>query len=64
MTAAGTLVSTAAGLGLIGLVGRDAFDALFHAEGRGMFSRQIMRAVWFGAAAPRADDAPDFRTVD
>ena len=46
MTAAGTLLSTAAGVGLIGLVGRDAFDALFHAEGRGMFSRQIMRAVW------------------
>ena len=46
MTTAGTLVSTAAGLGLIGLVGRDAFDALFHAEGRGTFSRQITRAVW------------------
>ena len=46
MTAAGTLLSTAAGVGLIGLVGRDAFDALFHAEGRGMFSRQITRAVW------------------
>ncbi len=46
MTAAGTLLSTAAGLGLIGLVGRDAFDALFHAEGRGTFSRHITRAVW------------------
>jgi hypothetical protein len=46
VTAAGTLLSTAAGLGLIGLVGRDAFDALFHAEGRGTFSRQITRAVW------------------
>ena len=46
VTTAGTLVSTAAGLGLIGLVGRDAFDALFHAEGRGTFSRQITRAVW------------------
>ena len=46
MTTAGTLLSTAAGLGLIGLVGRDAFDALFHAEGRGTFSRQITRAVW------------------
>ena len=46
MTAAGTLLSTVAGLGLIGLVGRDAFDALFHAEGRGVLSRQITRAVW------------------
>ena len=46
MTAAGTLLSTAAGVALIGLVGRDAFDALFHAEGRGVFSRQITRAVW------------------
>jgi hypothetical protein len=46
VTPAGTLLSTAAGVGLIGLVGRDAFDALFHAEGRGMFSRQITRAVW------------------
>jgi hypothetical protein len=46
VTAAGTLLSTAAGLGLIALVGRDAFDALFHAEGRGTFSRQITRAVW------------------
>ena len=46
MSATGTLLSTAAGVGLIGLVGRDAFDALFHAEGRGMLSRQIMRAVW------------------
>jgi len=46
VTAAGTLLSTAAGLGLIGLLGRDAFDALFHAEGRGTFSRHITRAVW------------------
>jgi len=46
VTTAGTLVSTAAGVALIGLVGRDAFDALFHAEGRGTFSRQITRAVW------------------
>jgi Ion channel len=46
VTTAGTLLSTTAGVGLIGLVGRDAFDALFHAEGRGIFSRQITRAVW------------------
>jgi hypothetical protein len=46
VSAAGTLLSTAAGVGLIGLVNPDAFDALFHAEGRGMFSRQITRAVW------------------
>jgi hypothetical protein len=41
-----TVLATAAGAGLIGLVGRDAFDALFHAEGRGTFSRQITRGVW------------------
>jgi hypothetical protein len=46
VTAAGALLSTVGGVGLIGLVGRDAFDALFHAEGRGIFSRQITRAVW------------------
>ena len=46
MTAAGTLLSTSAGVALIGLVGRDAFDALFHAEGRGTFSRQLTRTVW------------------
>jgi hypothetical protein len=46
VTGAGTVLATAAGAGLIGLVGRDAFDALFHAEGRGTFSRQITRAVW------------------
>ena len=46
MTAAGTILSTAAGVALIGLVARDAFDALFHAEGRATFSRQITRAVW------------------
>ena len=46
VTAAGTALSTASGIGLIGLVGRDAFDALFHAEGRGTFSRQITRGVW------------------
>ncbi len=47
MTGAGALLSTVGGVGLIGLVGRDAFDALFHAEGRGIFSRQITRAVWW-----------------
>ena len=47
MTEAGTLLSTSAGVALIGLVGRDAFDALFHAEGRGTFSRQLTRAVWW-----------------
>jgi Ion channel len=46
VTEAGTLLSTSAGVALIGLVGRDAFDALFHAEGRGTFSRQLTRAVW------------------
>ena len=47
MTAAGTLLGSAAGLALIGLVARDAFDALFHAEGRGLLSRQITRGVWW-----------------
>ena len=46
MTEAGAVLSTAAGVVLIGLVGRDAFDALFHAEGRGTFSRLITRTVW------------------
>jgi hypothetical protein len=46
VTVAGTVLSTAAGVGLIGLVGRDAFDALFHAEGRGTLSRQITRTIW------------------
>ena len=46
MTAAATLLSTAAGVALIGVVGRDAFDVLFNAEGRGTFSRQITRVVW------------------
>jgi Ion channel len=46
VTDAGTLLSTSAGVALIGLVGRDAFDALFHAEGRGTFSRQLTRTVW------------------
>jgi voltage-gated potassium channel Kch len=47
VTAAGTLLGSAAGLALIGLVVRDAFDALFHAEGRGLLSRQITRGVWW-----------------
>lgn len=46
MNTVGTVLSTAAGAGLIGLVSRDAFDALFHAEGQGAFSRRITRAVW------------------
>lgn len=46
MTEAGTVLWTAAGVALIGLVGRDAFDALFHAEGRGTASRLITRTVW------------------
>lgn len=60
MTAAGALLSTVGGVGLIGLVGRDAFDALFHAEGRGIFSRQITRAVWrlFRRAGTRRQRLP------
>jgi hypothetical protein len=46
MTASGTVASTIAGVALIGVAGRDAFDALFPAEGRGLLSSQITRAVW------------------
>jgi hypothetical protein len=60
MTATGTVLSTAAGVGLIGLVVRDAFDALFHAEGRGTFSRLVTRAVWrvFRRSGPRHRPLP------
>jgi hypothetical protein len=42
----GAILSTAGGVLLIGLAGRDVFDALFHPEGRGTFARLIMRGVW------------------
>jgi ion channel len=60
VTDAGTILATAAGVALIGLVGRDTFDALFHAEGRGTFSRQLTRAVWWGfhRARPRRGVSP------
>ncbi len=48
-------VSTAAGLAMIVLAGRDAFDALFHPEGRATFARLIARAEWrlFRIGGPR-----------
>ncbi len=41
-----TLVCTAGGIAVIVLAGRDIFDALFHPEGRGSFSRLLSRSVW------------------
>jgi hypothetical protein len=46
VTALETAAATAAGLGLIGLAGRDIFDALFHPEGRATLGRFLARAVW------------------
>ena len=37
---------TAGGIALIGLGGRDVFDALFHPEGRSALARTIMQGVW------------------
>src|SRR5438093_515153 len=37
---------TVAGVGMIALAVRDAFDALFHPEGRATFARLIARGVW------------------
>jgi ion channel len=42
----GTVLSTAAGVAMIGLAGRDAFDALFHPEGHATVARLIARRVW------------------
>lgn len=42
-----TVLSTAAGVLMIGLAARDVFDALFHPEGRGTFARLISRSVWW-----------------
>ena len=41
------VLSTVAGVAVIGLAARDVFDALFHPEGRGTFGRLISRAVWW-----------------
>jgi Ion channel len=46
MSAAGGLLSTLAGVGLVGLAARDVFDALFHPEGRASLARIVMRSVW------------------
>lgn len=39
-------LSTAVGVALIGLTGRDIFGALFHPEGRGIFRQRMARAIW------------------
>jgi hypothetical protein len=44
--AAGAILATAAGVAMIGLAGRDAFDALFHPEGHATVGRLISRSVW------------------
>jgi voltage-gated potassium channel Kch len=41
-----TVLSTAAGVAMISLAGRDIFDALFHPEGRGTLARILSRALW------------------
>ncbi len=41
------VLSTLAGVAIIGLAARDVFDALFHPEGRGTFGWLISRAVWW-----------------
>ena len=48
-------MSTAAGVAMIGLAGRDAFDALFHPEGDATVARVIARGVWrlFRRTGPR-----------
>jgi len=44
--AVGTLLLTAAGAAMIALAVRDAFDALFHPEGRATAGRLVSRGVW------------------
>lgn len=46
MSALQTVLSTAAGVAMIGLAGRDIFDSLFHPEGRGTVARLLSRGVW------------------
>jgi hypothetical protein len=41
-----TIVLTAVGAAMIALAIRDAFDALFHPEGRATIGRTISRAIW------------------
>lgn len=53
MSTAEAILSTAAGVAMIGLAARDVFDALFHPEGRGTFARLISRGVWWLFRLPR-----------
>src|SRR4051795_9096211 len=45
-TAVATIICTAVGAAMIALAIRDAFDALFHPEGRATIGRLISRGVW------------------
>ena len=49
MSAAATVASTLLGVALVLTALRDAFDALFHPEGKGTLSRGVMRAIWAGS---------------
>jgi hypothetical protein len=40
------VLATVAGVALVGIVLRDAFDALFHVEGQGTLSRVLTRLMW------------------
>jgi hypothetical protein len=40
------VLSTVAGVSLVGLAARDAFEALFHPDGRMLVSRAVMRGWW------------------
>ena len=46
MDSVGTILATVGGLVLMGIAGRDIFDALFHPEGRGALARMLARVVW------------------
>ena len=46
MSPAATVLSTVLGGGLILMAVRDAFEALFHPEGRMVISRRAMRLIW------------------
>jgi Ion channel len=48
VSTAGALLSTATGLTMIAVAGRDIFDSLFHPEGRSSVGRLVSRSVWLG----------------
>ena len=59
MSPLAAVATTAGGLALIALAGRDVFDALFHPEGRSALARTIMRHVW-RLLGRRGRDSPWF----